>query len=70
MIIKRKKRERAKDEPFNGAKEVGMRVAIEAKVVAGWKQPLTEKQEAIDGKVPQGQAKGNVKGKELKKETI
>ena len=69
-IVKRRKRERRKEEPYSGGKIVGMKVACEEKAMRGWKQPLTEKQEAIDGKAPKGQAKGNVKGKDLKEEEI
>ena len=72
MIIKRRKRERRKAEPYGGSglSIVGMKVACEEKAMRGWKQPLTEKEESIDGKAPKGQAKGNVKGKDLKEEEI
>lgn len=69
-IVKKRKRERRKTEPYDGGKIVGMKVAIEEKASRGWKQPPTEKQEAIDGKVPAGQELGYHKGKDIKKEEI
>ena len=70
MIVKRRKREKRKIEPYAGSTISGMKVGMEDKAGAGWKQPITETEPAIDGKVPQGQAKGNVKGKDLKEEEI
>ena len=70
MLVKRRKRERRKVEPYAGSTIVGMKVACEEKAMRGWKQPLTEKEESIDGKAPKGQAKGNVKGRDLKEEEI
>ena len=70
MLVKRRKRERRKTEPYDGGKIAGMKVACEEKSMRGWRQPLTEKEETIDGKAPKGQAKGNVKGKDLKEEEI
>lgn len=69
-LIKRRKRERRKTEPYTGGTIVGMKVGMADKAGAGWKQPLTEKEETIDGKAPKGQAKGNVKGKDLKEEEL
>ena len=69
-LVKRRKRDTEKDQPFGMTGIVGMKVAVEEKVSRGWKQPLTEQEEAINGKIPQGQAKGNVKGKQLKKEEL
>ena len=69
-IIKRRKRERRKTEPYAGGKILGMKVAMEEKAMRGWTQPPTKKQESIDGKAPKGQAKGNVKGEDLKEEEI
>ena len=70
MIVKRRRRERRKLEPYAGSTISGMKVGMADKVGAGWKQPLTEKEETIDGKAPKGQAKGNVKGKDLKEEEL
>ena len=70
MLVKRRKRDVEKDSPFGVAKEVGRKVAVADKAMEGWKQPPTEKQESIDGKVPAGQELGYHKGKDIKKEEV
>ena len=63
-LVKRKRKDFVKDEPFDGGKISGMKVAIEEKAMRGWKQPLTVKEPLKSGKTPIGQEKGRQKGKD------
>lgn len=64
MLVKRRKRERRKAEPYDGGKIVGMKVACEEKAMRGWKQPPTIEENLKSGKVPLGKEKGYHKGKD------
>ena len=63
-LIKRRKRERRKTEPYAGSTIVGMKVACEEKAMRGWKQPPTIEEPLKSGKTPLGKEKGYEKGKD------
>lgn len=67
MLVKRKRKDLVKDEPFGKNREVGRRVAIKDKSAEGWKQPITIEEPLKSGKVPLGKEKGYHKGKDTEK---
>ena len=69
-LVKRKRKDFVKHEPFGSNKEVGRRVAIEHKAAEGWKQPQTIEEPLKSGKVPLGKEKGYQKGKDTERKEV
>ena len=67
MIVKRRRKDKVKEEPYHGSTEVGMKVGMEDKSAAGWRQPITVKEPLKSGKIPIGQELGYHKGKDTEK---
>jgi hypothetical protein len=64
MLVKRKRKDAVKDQPFGLSGIVGMKVAVEEKSMRGWKLPPTVDENLKSGKVPLGKEKGYHKGKD------